>query len=259
MQGKLDEASLELGRALELEPESVWGLRQQGWVLAGLGRDREAEAHFRNAVDLEPDDLWTRLELVEFLGYRERVDDARQILEQALDHASDDEAAAMVGLYLRMFGFPEEGRQVLQQAIEENGEDVAARIHLARIYREGGEPELAREVLAPAERQLTAELTREGFEPSSTRQLAYVQALTGRADDCRETLDRIVTTVAELLAEDLYDLGCVAALNGDVERSLELLGQAIEAGFRDFDWARHDPDLTSLAGDPRLEKLLTPR
>ncbi len=257
--GEFEEATLELDRALELDAESSWTLVQRGRALAGLGRDVEAEDSFRRAIELEPDDLWRRLELAEFLGYRKRTDDAREVLTEALESARDEDTAARVGFHLWTFGFPSEARRVLQQAIVENPDDVQARLSLGRIYRSEGDPQRVRDVLEPAERLLTSELAGESFDPPKSYQLAYVQALTDRKEDCRGTVERIIETVAELGEGDFYDLGCIAALNGDLDRSLELLDQAIEAGFRDFEWARRDPDLAGLAGDPRLETVLTPR
>jgi non-specific serine/threonine protein kinase len=37
--------------------------------------------------------------------------------------------------------------------------------------------------------------------------------------------------------------------------ALDALRKAHEAGFRDPDWARRDPDLTLLHGDPEFERL----
>jgi tetratricopeptide (TPR) repeat protein len=259
MQGKLEESTVEFGRALELEPESTWALRQQGWVLAGLGREAEAEESFRKGIEVEPDDRWTRIELAQFLGYRGRTDEARQVLLETLEKVSDDDADASVGLYLWVFGYPDDARRVLQEAIEENGGNVRARIHMGRIHRREGRSQLALQVLEPAERKLTSELAEEGFDQWKSHQLAFVQALTDRKDECRETMARIIETVAEILPDDLYDLGCIAAVNGDVDRSLDLLGQAFEAGYRNFDWAKHDPDLAGLTGNPRFESLLKHR
>jgi non-specific serine/threonine protein kinase len=37
--------------------------------------------------------------------------------------------------------------------------------------------------------------------------------------------------------------------------ALDVLRKAHEAGFRDRDWARRDPDLAILYGDPEFERL----
>jgi hypothetical protein len=38
-------------------------------------------------------------------------------------------------------------------------------------------------------------------------------------------------------------------------RLIDALKKAREAGFRDADWTRRDPDLTPLHGDPDFERL----
>ncbi len=54
----------------------------------------------------------------------------------------------------------------------------------------------------------------------------------------------------------LYNLACAWALRGDNERALDILGQAIDAGFDDREFIKADTDLTSLRGDPRFQTLL---
>jgi len=53
-----------------------------------------------------------------------------------------------------------------------------------------------------------------------------------------------------------YNLACLYALNGEQDKSLHLLEQAIELGFTELGFARHDPDLGSLHEHPRFRKLV---
>jgi hypothetical protein len=53
-----------------------------------------------------------------------------------------------------------------------------------------------------------------------------------------------------------YNLACLYALAGAADRSLHLLGQAIELGFSELSFARHDPDLASLHENPRFRHLV---
>ncbi len=53
-----------------------------------------------------------------------------------------------------------------------------------------------------------------------------------------------------------YNLACLYALNGDEDKSLHMLEQAIELGFTELGFARHDPDLGSLHGHARFRKLM---
>ena len=53
-----------------------------------------------------------------------------------------------------------------------------------------------------------------------------------------------------------YNLACLYALADSPDRSLHMLGQAIELGFSELSFARHDPDLASLHENPRFRHLV---
>jgi non-specific serine/threonine protein kinase/serine/threonine-protein kinase len=54
----------------------------------------------------------------------------------------------------------------------------------------------------------------------------------------------------------LYGLISLEALQGRRSEALDLLRQAVDDGWDEADWAREDPDLASLQGDPEFEAIL---
>ncbi len=52
-----------------------------------------------------------------------------------------------------------------------------------------------------------------------------------------------------------YNLGCIAAIQGDIELALTELEAAYRAGFLDVAWMLEDGDLASLRGSPRFLEL----
>lgn len=52
-----------------------------------------------------------------------------------------------------------------------------------------------------------------------------------------------------------YNLACSLALLGNTERSLDALERAIDLGYADGEYMRHDEDLAALRGDERFEEL----
>ncbi len=56
-------------------------------------------------------------------------------------------------------------------------------------------------------------------------------------------------------ANNLYNVACGLALVGDTTGALDVLDQAVEAGWNNPGQIRSDRDFTSLRGDPRFEKL----
>jgi adenylate cyclase len=49
-----------------------------------------------------------------------------------------------------------------------------------------------------------------------------------------------------------YNAACLYGRLGEKRRALDTLRQAINAGVRNFDWMRHDPDLNSVRDDPEF-------
>jgi len=53
-----------------------------------------------------------------------------------------------------------------------------------------------------------------------------------------------------------YNLACLYALHGELDKSLHMLEQAIELGFTELSFARHDPDLAAHHGNERFQSMV---
>jgi len=79
-------------------------------------------------------------------------------------------------------------------------------------------------------------------------------AAVGRPEEAlRETNVAIALRGSE--ASIFYSAACTYALLRKQSEALDALRKAWEAGFKDVTWARRDPDLASLHGDPEFERL----
>jgi tetratricopeptide (TPR) repeat protein len=90
-----------------------------------------------------------------------------------------------------------------------------------------------------------------------TTLLACYRARSGHADEARELLRRVRAGPGTW-----YNLACTHALLGDVEEALDFLELELRENHgsegsraRQIEWARADPDLERLRGDPRFELL----
>jgi non-specific serine/threonine protein kinase len=76
----------------------------------------------------------------------------------------------------------------------------------------------------------------------------------GREEDAMRELNLAVTLRANE-ASILYNAACVYCLLKKKSEALDALRKAWEAGSKDSVWARRDPDLTLLHGDPEFERM----
>jgi hypothetical protein len=101
--------------------------------------------------------------------------------------------------------------------------------------------------------------------PGRQQSKASAAALRAQAHDayeaksyrtCADLLARAARAAGKESAGDAYDAACCLALAADGDRALAKLEQAIDAGFRDLDRLRSDPDLAGLHDEARWARLL---
>lgn len=149
----------------------------------------------------------------------------------------------------------ERAARMYTKASEINPDDFQSPIFLAQAYaslgRRQDEMKVRLGVLNVIERHLK-------LNPHDTRALYFGSnnlARVGETEKAREMAERA-------LGQDqsepvvLYNVACFYALQGDSERSIDLLEKAVELGWGDRAWIETDSDLASLKGDPRFEALL---
>ena len=113
---------------------------------AALGRDEEAERHFRKAVELGADDA--RIDLGAFLFRQGRSEEAAKLLDAAVQATPDSARANMEsGRVLLQLGQLEAAAKRLEKATQRNPSDWNAHLLLGRAYqRLGRDAEAAREL-----------------------------------------------------------------------------------------------------------------
>jgi Flp pilus assembly protein TadD len=56
----------------------------------------------------------------------------------------------------------------------------------------------------------------------------------------------------------MYNVACVFGQLGKKAEAIDALRKALEGGWGDADWARRDPDLALLHGDPEFDRMYPP-
>jgi tetratricopeptide (TPR) repeat protein len=184
-----------------------------------------------------------------------RYDDAVRLTRAAISRKRDCEGAYYLLLRaLFASGKYEEVAALTEEAIAATGTDYNVYIpimnSLGALEREDAKGQVRLRLIQALESHL-----REVPEDARARiLLGGMYAQSQRDDDAiRET--QLAMTLRPNEATVLYNAACTFAnLNRRVE-ALEALRKAWDAGYKDADWTRRDPDLAPLHGEPEFERL----
>jgi TolB-like protein/Flp pilus assembly protein TadD len=208
--------------ALALQPDLPEALAARARLFWAQKKYDEAVANARRAIELKPDCEGAYWTLGQAYFSTDRFEEAVAIAERGIEMSGDD-----YNTYIPFLSSATRlGRQELAQRLLQHQKQALLRqIELV--------PEDVRA------RILAAVLyAREGKAPEAVREAEKAVSL--RAQD----------------ANILYNAACVYGLLGKKEEALAMLKRARQAGFALLDWARRDPDLACLEGDPEFERLI---
>jgi len=217
----LERARAAADRASSLHPNLPEVQVAQGWVHYATGGYEEAVRRVRKAVEIDP-----------------RCEGAYYLLGSSLFAAGRyDEAAATV-----------------EPALAASGDDYNVYIPLLNSLGALGRADLQAAVRVRMIRALQQHLERTPGDARARMHLALQLANEGRIDaSLREV--RLAMSLRAGEATVLYNAACVFCLLRRREDALDALRRSRDAGFQEADWARRDPDLAFLHGDPEFDRL----
>jgi serine/threonine protein kinase/Tfp pilus assembly protein PilF len=222
--------------------------RDQVWV------ERAREASGR-AVALRWDLPETHVSQAWVLYAAGLYDEAVRMVKKAIERKRDcDGAYYLLCRALFAAGRYQEVADVAESAIEASGEDYNVYVPIVNSLGGMGKDQAKRKMV---ERRITALQNHLKRVPEDARArivLGADYAEMGREEDAMTELNLAVTLRANE-ASILYNVACVFSLLKKKKEALDALRQAWEAGSKDAVWARRDPDLTLLRGDPEFERM----
>jgi len=217
----LERARAASQKAIALEPELPEAKVAQAWILYASGEYEAALGIVRAVVERKRDTESAYYLLLRALFASGQYQEIARVAEAAIDAAGTDyNVYVPVMNALGALGKQEALRNVRQRAIQVFEE------HVRRA------PEDARARIL----------------------LAGLYAYEGRVDDAtREANLAMVLRPSD--ANVHYNAACAFCSMNKKTEAMSALAKAWNAGFRDPDWVRRDPDLTLLHGEPEFEKL----
>jgi len=218
-----------------------------------------AKAASRKAVALRPQLPEPVVAQAWILHADGQNDEAVRCVRQAIERKSDCEGAYYIlGRALFASGRYQELASVADAAIEASGQDYNIYVPILNALGALGKNETLRNVRQRQILALENHLRSVPEDPRARVLLASNYASSGR----REDATREANLAVALRPNDaivLYNLACTFCMMEKKPEALDAIRKAWNAGFKDSDWARRDPDLALLHGDPEFERLYPER
>ncbi|HEV3482510.1 MAG TPA: hypothetical protein VGR97_09300, partial [Candidatus Acidoferrales bacterium] len=143
---------------------------------------------------------------------------------------------------------------IADTAIEASGEDYNVYVPVMNSMGAMGKEEAKRNMTQRFVVALEGHLKHVPEDARARVLLGNYYAERGREDDALRELNLAITLRANE-ASILYNAACVYCTLRRKPEALDALRKAWEAGFQDSVWARRDPDIAILHGEPEFERL----
>jgi tetratricopeptide (TPR) repeat protein len=182
-------------------------------------------------------------------------DEAVRMVKKAIERKRDcDGAYYLLCRALFAAGRYQEVVDVAEAAIEASGEDYNVYVPISNSLGAMGRDEARRNMTLRRIVALENHLKQVPEDARARILLGADYAELGREEDAMRELNLAITLRANE-ASILYNVACVFCLLKKKPEALDALRKAWEAGSKDSVWARRDPDLVLLHGDPEFERL----
>jgi len=192
-------------------------------------------------------------------GFFDTADDADQLIARPRDPADNAAPAGQSALAGALLAYSAltgsiRHRDVADAAIKAAGNDYNTFIPIQNALGALGKNEALGHTHTQRSQVLEAHLREVPEDARARCLLAIDHAFMGRLEDANREAN-LAIALRPNDAMVLYNLACVFCRLDRKEDGMKTLRRAGEIGFRHNDWARNDPDLALLHGDPEFERL----
>jgi serine/threonine protein kinase/tetratricopeptide (TPR) repeat protein len=222
--------------------------RDQIWVERARTASGKAVALRWDLPEVQVSQAWV-------LYATELHDEAVRMVQKAIERRRDCEGAYyLLCRALCAAGRYQEVVNVMDLALEASGEDYNAYVPIMNALNALGKHQENKNILQRFCAALENHLAQVPEDARARILLGSNYAELGRIEDAmRET--NLAITLRPDEASILYNAACMYCFLKKKSEALSMLGKAWEAGFKDASWARRDPDLALLHGEPEFERM----
>ena len=222
--------------------------REPVWIERAMAASRRASGLGKDAPEIKVAEAW-------ILYADGKYGDTIHLVHQAIEKKADCEGAYyLLGRALFAAGKYQEVADLAEAGIAASGEDYNIYVPIINALGALGKKDAVRNLVQQRIQVLEAHLRKMPEDARGRTLLATDYTQMGRSDDAvREA--NLAMALRPNDAVVLYNVACTFGQLGRKPDCLGALRKAWEAGFKDPSWARRDPDLAILHGDPEFEKL----
>ncbi|MEP6787920.1 MAG: protein kinase [Acidobacteriota bacterium] len=225
--------------------------RQQQWIDRAIAATQKASANDCDAPEIKLAEAW--LDFAE-KRYDKVVDKMRVALET---HPDLDGGYYLLGSALFESGRYQEIVDIMEKAIAHAGENYNTLIPINNALGALGKTEAMKNFTHRRIAIFEEHLKNVPEDARARVLLASCYAVQDRLDDAKREADlAMVLRPGDTMI--LYNIACVFCLMDNAKDAMNALKKARDAGYSNAAWARQDPDLALLHGDPEFDQLLPP-
>ncbi len=222
------------------------------WMKRALTAAQRASALAPNLPEVQVAQAW-------ILYAEDKYDEAIRFARQAIEIKRDcDGGFYILGRSLFASGRYQEIAEMAEVAVEACGDDYNVYVPIQNALSALGKTEMLRNMRQRRVQALENHLKLVPDDARGRSHLALDYVAGGRPDDAVREMQFAVALRPDD-ANLLYNVACIYCNMNKKAEALESITKAWEAGFRNVDWARRDPDLALLHGDPEFERLYPPK
>jgi tetratricopeptide (TPR) repeat protein len=247
--GRLDEAAHEYTRAIELDPKYANPHDGLGNVYADLGRLDEATHEYTRAIELDPKYANPHNGLGNMYRGLGRLDDATHEYTRAIELDPKDALPhnGLGNVYADQ-GRLDDATNEYTRAIELDPKDAYPHNGLGTVYADQGR-------LDDAAQEYTCAIELDPKFANPHIGLGDVYRDQGRLDDAANEYTCAIE-LDQKLPHPHYNLARLEATRGDADLALQHLERAVALDARWKEYARKNEDFAALRDDPRFQALV---